>query len=170
MTIQLNLLLYLIEPSFRFYTTSTSIEFVLFADHDDKRQFYTPKSEYRKVRRHAQLLQEVFRIRDALRARAFSVWIDVEQINGDIYEAMRDAIVSSKVVVSCLTQKYESSDNCKRELYFTAGLRNPSKHIVPIRLDNGPFTWSEFVTAGLLYMGFSNTSASEWDSKFESLA
>ncbi|KAJ3121579.1 hypothetical protein HK098_003584 [Nowakowskiella sp. JEL0407] len=115
--------------------------------------------------------EEVLRIRDALRSRGFTVWIDVEQMTDDIYETMRNAILSSRVVLPCLTQQYENSDNCKRELYYTAGLQNPPKRIVPIRLDNGPFTWSEFLTAGKLYtlIDFSNVSKMEWELKIDSL-
>ncbi|KAJ3115516.1 hypothetical protein HK098_006922, partial [Nowakowskiella sp. JEL0407] len=62
-----------------------------------------------------------------------------------------------------------SSDNCKRELYYAAGLRKPSKDIIPIRLDGGPFTWSEFVTAGKMYVDFHPASSADWDSKVDVL-
>ncbi|KAJ3114697.1 hypothetical protein HK098_007207, partial [Nowakowskiella sp. JEL0407] len=96
-------------------------------------------------------------------------WIDIEQMEGNMYDAMRDAIISSKVVVSCLTGQYDKSDNCKRELSYAAGLRKPSKTIVPIRLDEGPFTWSELITAGNIYIDFNNVPIAEWDTKIKAL-
>ncbi|KAJ3111042.1 hypothetical protein HK098_000340 [Nowakowskiella sp. JEL0407] len=50
---------------------------------------------------------EVKRIREALKSHGFSVWIDVEQMNGYIYDSMMQAILSSSVIVSCLTGPYE---------------------------------------------------------------
>ncbi|KAJ3117189.1 hypothetical protein HK098_006316 [Nowakowskiella sp. JEL0407] len=112
---------------------------------------------------------EVKRIGEALRSHGFSVWIDVEHIEGYIDDAMRDAIISSKVVVACLTGQYDKSYNCKRELTYAADLRKPSKTIVPIRLDEGPFTWSELITAGNIYIDFNNVSIPDWDTKIKAL-
>ncbi|KAJ3123190.1 hypothetical protein HK098_002114 [Nowakowskiella sp. JEL0407] len=114
---------------------------------------------------------EVFKIRDALRSRGFTVWIDVEQIADDIYDAMRKAILRSKVIVPCLTQEYEASANCKRELYYAAGLKTPPKRIVPIRLRNCSLTWAEFLTSGKYHISIdlSNMSTSEWEAKIDEL-
>ncbi|KAJ3113386.1 cytokinesis protein 3, partial [Nowakowskiella sp. JEL0407] len=102
---------------------------------------------------------KVLQIRDALTSRGFKVWIDEERMSENIYKAMHNAIVSSEIIVPCLSKEYENSANCNRELFHTADLK---KRIVPIRLDNGPFTWSALITSGKVYIDFSNTPASNW--------
>ncbi|KAJ3329875.1 hypothetical protein HDU76_006960 [Blyttiomyces sp. JEL0837] len=93
----------------------------------------------------------VIRIRDSLIHRGLSVWMDLDQMSGNVYAKMAEAVLGSKVVVPCLTLAYEASGNCKRELGFAADNTRSGKKIVPVRLEMGPFTWSALITAGLLY-------------------
>ena len=50
---------------------------------------------------------KVHRIRDSLRERNFTVWIDEEHMRRDIYDAMWKAIYTSQVVIPCLSVEYE---------------------------------------------------------------
>ncbi|KAJ3029133.1 hypothetical protein HDV00_009722 [Rhizophlyctis rosea] len=68
---------------------------------------------------------------------------------------MFDGLSRSKVVCAFLSRYYENSARCKRELCFAADREMP---IVPTRLDCGPFTWSSILTAGSLYVDFSEGS------------
>ncbi|KAI9357011.1 hypothetical protein DFJ73DRAFT_958125, partial [Zopfochytrium polystomum] len=93
----------------------------------------------------------VIKIRDSLQKRGLSVWMDLDQMTGDVYAKMATAVLGSDVIICCLTAAYEASGNCKRELGFAADQTRVGKKIVPVRLEDGPFTWSALITAGLLY-------------------
>ncbi|KAJ3329876.1 hypothetical protein HDU76_006961 [Blyttiomyces sp. JEL0837] len=93
----------------------------------------------------------VIRIRDSLIKRNLSVWMDLDQMSGNVYAKMAEAVLGSKIVIPCLTLAYEASGNCKRELGFAADNTRSGKKIVPVRLENAAFTWSALITAGLLY-------------------
>ncbi|KAJ3210228.1 hypothetical protein HDU67_005464 [Dinochytrium kinnereticum] len=115
----------------------------------------------------------VIRIRDSLVARGLTVWLDLEQMAGNVYGKMADAVLGSSVVIPCLTAAYEASGNCKRELGFAADQTRTGKRIVPVRLEQGPFTWSALITAGLLYtqLGEREESSVElWESAMDGLA
>eukprot|EP00051_Salpingoeca_urceolata_P025171 m.447085 g.447085 ORF g.447085 m.447085 type:complete len:1022 (+) comp20313_c5_seq9:65-3130(+) len=102
----------------------------------------------------------VLRLRDSLRARGFTVWCDVEQMSGSIYRKMAEAVLGSTVVLPCLTEKYEASDNCKRELAFAADRK---RSIIPLRLGPAELTWSALITAGALYFFVGDKETSDDD-------
>ncbi|KAJ3044380.1 hypothetical protein HDV00_002272 [Rhizophlyctis rosea] len=93
----------------------------------------------------------VKRIHDSLVSRGYTVWFDLNLMSGNVYAKMAEAVLGSSVIVPCLTAAYENSPNCKRELGFAADQARQGKKIVPVRLEQGPFTWSALITAGLLY-------------------
>jgi len=88
----------------------------------------------------------VLLMRDWLEGKGLQVWMDVDQMAGDIYHKMAQAVASSRVVVPCLTPAYESSPNCRRELGYAADQR---KRLVPVLLTSEPLTWSALITSGL---------------------
>ncbi|KAJ3277471.1 hypothetical protein HK104_003266 [Borealophlyctis nickersoniae] len=103
---------------------------------------------------------DVIWIKGALERRGYSIWFDEERMPevGDIYDDMWEGISRSKVVCPFLSVHYElspNSKNCKRELETAADLK---QSIVPIRLDCGPFKWARVITAGLLFVDFSDKS------------
>ncbi|ORY42517.1 hypothetical protein BCR33DRAFT_718212 [Rhizoclosmatium globosum] len=115
----------------------------------------------------------VIRIRDSLVKRGFTVWLDLEQMSGNVYVRMCEAVLGSKVVIPCMSKTYEASGNCKRELGFAADQTNAGKKIVPVRLDDGPFTWTALITSGLLYtyIGAKQVSNDQnWEEAMDGLA
>ncbi|KAJ3091014.1 hypothetical protein HK102_001968 [Quaeritorhiza haematococci] len=115
----------------------------------------------------------VIRIRDSLQARGFSVWMDVDLMSGNVYIKMAQAVLSSKVIIPCLTLSYEASANCKRELGFAADQVRNGKKVVPVRLEDGSFTWSALITAGLLYTFIGKPQVEEeakWDEAIDGLS
>ncbi|KAJ3119487.1 hypothetical protein HK098_005400 [Nowakowskiella sp. JEL0407] len=119
----------------------------------------------------------VVRMRDALRKRGLEVWMDVEEMSGNVYAKMSEAVLSSKVIVSCLTHAYERSFNCKRELNFswdqviigeTSKVGHRKKSVIPLFLEPGPFTWSAEITEGLKSFTIHEDTASDTE-KFESI-
>ncbi|KAJ3126048.1 cytokinesis protein 3 [Nowakowskiella sp. JEL0407] len=109
----------------------------------------------------------VLRIRDALVGRNFTVWLDENEMVGDIYEKMQEAIRNSAVIVVCLSSQYEQSANCTREIKYAADVRKP---IVPVRLDAGPFRFSAFITAGAIYVDLEDNSTADWANRMDILA
>ncbi|KAJ3280405.1 hypothetical protein HK104_000699 [Borealophlyctis nickersoniae] len=115
----------------------------------------------------------VLRIYESLVKRGFSVWFDMEQMSGNVYGKMAEAVLGSSVIIPCLTAAYEASPNCKRELGFAADQARAGKKIVPVRLEPGPFTWSALITAGLLYTFIGEKEGSDegaWEAAMDGLA
>ncbi|KAJ3216591.1 hypothetical protein HDU67_009287 [Dinochytrium kinnereticum] len=76
------------------------------------------------------------------------------------------SMVNSRVIVPLLSVAYEGSRRCKQELNFADSRKCP---IVPVRLDRGPFTWTDLITAGNVYVDFSDSSSDQWYEKIEKL-
>ncbi|XP_019630155.1 PREDICTED: uncharacterized protein LOC109474307 [Branchiostoma belcheri] len=70
-------------------------------------------------------------VKENLTKAGYRVWMDVEQMGGDILEAMAEAVEGAAVVLICMTEKYKDSPNCRTEAEYTHKLR---KDIVPLRL------------------------------------
>ncbi|KAI8622829.1 hypothetical protein BC830DRAFT_8728 [Chytriomyces sp. MP71] len=114
---------------------------------------------------------QVIKIRDSLQQRGFTVWLDLEQMSGNVYAKMADAVLGSRVVIPCLSKSYEESGNCKRELGFAADQTRSGKKIVPVRFEDGPFTWTALITSGLLYTFISgHETHDEWEKSMDNLA
>ncbi|KAJ3085272.1 hypothetical protein HK102_000158 [Quaeritorhiza haematococci] len=73
--------------------------------------------------------QKVIAIRDALKERGLSVWMDVDLMKGDIYFKMAEAVLNSTVVAPCLTAKYEVGNFPAQilRISFLLGVRNMSE-------------------------------------------
>ena len=63
-------------------------------------------------------MQPHFITRDSLQLEGYTVWIDKEQMSGDIIDAMEGAISSSDVIVIVFSKGYAKSDNCKKEFKY----------------------------------------------------
>ncbi|KAJ3089135.1 hypothetical protein HK102_007123 [Quaeritorhiza haematococci] len=116
--------------------------------------------------------EKVMAIRDALRDRNLSVWMDVNEMKGNIYRRMSEAVLNSTVVAPCLSAKYEKSANCERELNYAA---DNKKALVPARMEKDPtykFTWAGLITGGLVYINVSTISPADefWGASMDSLA
>jgi hypothetical protein len=92
-------------------------------------------------------------LHELLSQRGFNVWIDTQNMTGDIYESMSYAVLGASVFVPVLTPEYGSSDNCKRECQGAAVAKVP---MVPIKLANfNPTGWLySAVPAGTLWTEF----------------
>ncbi|KAI9193199.1 uncharacterized protein BJ171DRAFT_532109 [Polychytrium aggregatum] len=114
----------------------------------------------------------VLRIKEWLEGRNVSVWMDTDQMSGNIYTKMAEAVMGSKVICACLTAQYEKSANCKRELGFAGDQVRNGKKIIPLRLDDTELTWSALITAGLRTIKVEDEhlkSDSQWDIVMQSL-
>ncbi|KAJ3126447.1 POC1 centriolar protein A [Nowakowskiella sp. JEL0407] len=106
-------------------------------------------------------------IKNELDRRGLTIWMDVTNMNKNIYEAMARGVLQSKVIVPCISLNYASRPNCRRELHFAADNNKP---MVPVRLEKIPQNTSNFkleavklITSGELYV---DLSEQDWKNPF----
>lgn len=115
---------------------------------------------------HQELVKKVAA---GLKKRGVPVWMDIEGgVSGDINSSMAEGVDGSKAICCFMTQKYQDSKNCKRELTYAD---TQDRDIIPIMVQASPWKqtgWLGIVTAGLLYLNFRDESNLE--TKIDSLA
>ncbi|XP_072016913.1 uncharacterized protein [Amphiura filiformis] len=70
-------------------------------------------------------------IRDKLQQEGYQVWIDIDKIEGSIVEAMGNAVDNATVVLACITQDYQKSQNCRAEAEYAYKMKVP---IIPLKV------------------------------------
>ena len=110
--------------------------------------------------------KEAIRIKEALDKQGYTVWMDIDKMSGNIYKKMSEAVETSDLIIVCMSDKYEMSENCNRELQYAQDLR---KKIIPIKLEKAykPHGPLGLIVSGALYFDFSDPS--QFDDKFEEL-
>eukprot|EP00058_Branchiostoma_floridae_P006696 XP_002592184.1 hypothetical protein BRAFLDRAFT_88079 [Branchiostoma floridae] len=93
-------------------------------------------------------------VKERLTQAGYRVWMDVDQMGGDILEAMAEAVEGAAVVLVTMTEKYKDSPNCRTEAEYTHKLR---KDIVPLRLQPqyDPDGWLGALVGTKLYFDLS---------------
>jgi len=74
------------------------------------------------------------RINTALKARGYSVWIDIEKMQGSTVEAMADAVEDAAVVCYGVSKAYKESTNCRMEAQYAF---QQQKDMIPLMLVEG---------------------------------
>lgn len=57
--------------------------------------------------------ETMLRVKTELEIRGFSVWMDVEQMQGSILETMARAVEKSSLLLLAVSRKYQNSPNCR---------------------------------------------------------
>lgn len=91
-----------------------------------------------------------------LTSLGLTVWMDIYQMGGgdSLYDKIDKGMRGCKAVVSCVTQKYTLSANCRREISLADALKKP---IIPLLMEqikwppDGPMS---MVFTELLYINF----------------
>ena len=68
---------------------------------------------------------------EALSKAGYRVWIDFDQMHGNIMDAMAKAIEQSHTVIICMSEKYRKSNYCRAEAHYAF---QRQRKIVPILL------------------------------------
>ncbi|XP_019632062.1 PREDICTED: uncharacterized protein LOC109475740, partial [Branchiostoma belcheri] len=100
--------------------------------------------------------QEVVKkIKTALEAKGYQIWMDIDQMGGSTLDAMAGAVEGAAVVLICMSRKYKESANCRREASYTA---DKKKTIIPLVMESGYRAdgWLGVLVASLLYFDFSD--------------
>jgi hypothetical protein len=92
-------------------------------------------------------------IYDALTKAGFRVWIDYDQMHGNVMDAMAQAIEQSKTVIICMSEEYRKSNYCRAEAHYAF---QRQRKIVPVLLQKHykPDGWLLFLIGQLLYVDF----------------
>ena len=74
------------------------------------------------------------RINTALKGRDYTVWIDIEKMQGSTVEAMSAAVEDAAVMCYGISQAYKESTNCRMEAQYAF---QQQKDMVPLMLEEG---------------------------------
>nr|KAG5692930.1 hypothetical protein BaRGS_031434 [Batillaria attramentaria] len=93
-------------------------------------------------------------IRDHLKQNGFKVWMDIDDMDESTLQAMADAVEGAAVVLTCVSQKYKDSPNCRAEAEYAFQRRKP---IVPIVTQQGYRAdgWLGIILGSKLFYDFS---------------
>ena len=93
------------------------------------------------------------RINGGLKARGYTVWIDIEKMQGSTVEAMADAVEEAAVVCYGISNAYKESTNCRMEAQYA---HQQEKDMVPLMLEEGyrPKGWLGMILGVRLWYGF----------------
>ncbi|XP_030843690.1 uncharacterized protein LOC105447546 [Strongylocentrotus purpuratus] len=78
--------------------------------------------------------KRMLKVKKYLEKHGYNVWMDVDQMQGNILDTMAEAVQNASVVLVCATQKYSESQNCRTEAQYAY---KQKKDIVPLMLEEG---------------------------------
>ena len=92
-------------------------------------------------------------IYDELIKTGYRVWIDFDQMHGNVMDAMAHAIEQSQTVIICISEDYRNSNYCRAEAQYAF---QRQRKIVPVLLQKHykPDGWLLFLIGQLLYVDF----------------
>ncbi|CAF0869668.1 unnamed protein product [Rotaria sp. Silwood1] len=96
------------------------------------------------------ICQELY---EELTRKGFRVWIDFDQMHGNVMDTMAHAIEHSKTIIICMSESYRRSSYCRAEADYAF---QRQLKIVPIRLQKHykPDGWLLFLIGQLYYVDF----------------
>jgi hypothetical protein len=83
----------------------------------------------------------------------YRVWIDFDQIHGNVMDAMAEAIERSDTIIICMSEEYRKSNYCRAEAQYAF---QRQRKIVPVLLQKHykPDGWLLFLIGQLFYVDF----------------
>ena len=83
----------------------------------------------------------------------YRVWIDFDQMHGNVMDAMAQAIEQSHTIIICMSEEYRKSNYCRAEAHYAF---QRQLKIVPVLLQKHykPDGWLLFLIGQLLYVDF----------------
>ncbi len=90
---------------------------------------------------------------EELTKAGYHVWIDFDQMHGNVMDAMAQAIEQSHTVIICMSEEYRKSNYCRAEAHYAF---QRQRKIVPVRSQKHykPDGWLLFLIGQLLYVDF----------------
>ena len=83
----------------------------------------------------------------------YRVWIDFDQMHGNVMDAMAQAIEQSQTILICMSEQYRQSNYCRAEAQYAF---QRQVKIIPLLLQNyyQPDGWLSFLIGQLIYVDF----------------
>ncbi|XP_061174816.1 uncharacterized protein LOC133183961 [Saccostrea echinata] len=108
----------------------------------------------------------LLQIRDRLQEKGFTVWMDVDNMEGSILEAMARAVEEARIILVCYSEKYKDSQNCRTEAEYAYSQK---KEIIPLLMERGykATGWLGAMIGAKLFYDFSGKY--DFDRKFGEL-
>ena len=98
-----------------------------------------------------------------LETNGLRVWMDIEEVFGNINTRMQNGINNSKIIILFITKKYDESDNCCKEFNYADKKR---KIIMPVKLEHyNPESELDLIIGNKRYYTFVNNSNIEDEKK-----
>ncbi|CAF3145132.1 unnamed protein product [Rotaria sp. Silwood2] len=93
------------------------------------------------------------KIRDRLKALHYSVWLDVDNINGGVLESMAEAVEKSSIILICMNEQYKQSYYCRLEAEYATELRKPC---IPCLMQPRfrPYGWLGIIKGAKIHVDF----------------
>ena len=90
---------------------------------------------------------------EELSKQGYHVWIDFDQIHGNVMDTMAQAIDRSHTIIICMSEEYQKSNYCRAEAHYAFRCQRKT---VPILLQEfyKPHGWLLFLVSHLLYVDF----------------
>ncbi|CAF3678449.1 unnamed protein product [Adineta steineri] len=90
---------------------------------------------------------------DELIKSGYRVWIDFDQMHGNVMDAMAQAIDRSEIIIICMSEQYRQSNFCRAEAHYAF---QRQRRIVPVLMQKHykPDGWLLFLIGQLLYVDF----------------
>jgi hypothetical protein len=90
---------------------------------------------------------------DELTKVGYRVWIDFDQMHGNVMDAMAQAIEQSHIIIICMSEEYRGSNYCRAEAHYAF---QRQRKLVPVLLQKHyrPDGWLLFFIGQLLYIDF----------------
>ncbi|XP_033750309.1 uncharacterized protein LOC117334666 [Pecten maximus] len=97
----------------------------------------------------------LLKVRDCLQEVGYKVWMDVDNMEGDILDAMARAVENAHIVLMCYSEKYKESKNCRTEAQYAYQV---SKEIIPVLMQTKykPDGWLGILVGSKLFYEFTN--------------
>ncbi len=90
---------------------------------------------------------------EELTKASYHVWIDFDQMHGNVMDAMAQAIEQSHTIIICMSEDYRKSNYCRAEAHYAFQCQ---RKIVPVLLQKHykPDEWLLFLIGQLIYVDF----------------
>ncbi|XP_071171147.1 uncharacterized protein [Mytilus edulis] len=100
--------------------------------------------------------KQIMALYQRLTGMGLSCWMDIYQMGGgdSLYEKIDSGVRGCKVVLTCITQKYSLSANCRREVSLADALKKPIIPLLLEKMDWPPSGPMSMVFTQLLFINF----------------
>ncbi|XP_033106205.1 uncharacterized protein LOC117108331 [Anneissia japonica] len=106
----------------------------------------------------------IIKLKKKLQDAGYIVWMDIDQIEGDILGAMAAAVENAAVFLPCISKKYKDSTSCRTEATYAY---KQKKSIIPLIVEEDyvPDGWLGALIGTLIYFHLFNDS--KLDTEFQ---